>query len=338
MNRCTAIIHTRRRCRNKTSEGEYTCHIHKKYPTVSKSRCDSKVCSENKICNPTSGRCVGRNGRIGQGLKKSPPSPKLNPPSPKLNPPSPKLNPPSPKLNPPSPTDSDMIISPNPSPDRPKPINTIDLNRMRHNILAQLQYDPRLVQVMDSNGFVQARFINMYNLSTYQLGKDIEVIRDDCGYPYIRAMHGWKGPVAMRVMYGKFVPYSGPNNIFCMSHVSVYGLGEFNFTRHVNVLETPDKCVNKGVRAFVNISDARRKGFDFWSKIGDRYGNKIYCFDSNLNENFFKIEYHDKYGNEEVLKITHGATIETYAKLMGGSRERALKQVKKLFITADDSD
>ena len=122
-----------------------------------------------------------------------------------------------------------------------------------------------------------------------------------------------------------------------MSHISIYGLGELNFARRVNVLDTPDKCPNKGVRAFVNVAHARRNGLEFWSIVGDRYGNKIYCFDSNLNENFFKIEYHDKYGNEEVLKITHGGSIETYAKLMGGSRERAFQQVKKMFIS-EDSD
>ena len=209
--------------------------------------------------------------------------------------------------------------------------------RFRTNILHQLQNDPRLIQFMDGDGFVPARFVNMYGVLPNQLGKEIEVLLDAGGNPYIRAIYGWRGPVAMRVMYGKFVPYAGENNIFCMSHVSIYGLGELNFARRINVLETPDKCPNKGVRAFVNIEKARRNGLEFWSKIGDRYGNKIYCFDTNLNENFFKIEYRDQYGNEEVLKITHGSSIETYAKLMGGSRVRGLEQAKKLFIT-EDSD
>jgi hypothetical protein len=191
---------------------------------------------------------------------------------------------------------------------------------------------------MDDDAFVPLPAVNTYGLEPFQLGKEIEVILDEQGRPYIRAIYGWKGPVAMRAMYGQFVPYSGENNIFCMSHTSLYGLGELNVSRRVNVLETPDRCVNKGVRAFVNISQSRRKGLEFWSKIGDRYGNKIYSFDPKLNENFFKIEYHDKYGNEEVLKITHGGSIETYAKLMSGSHEKAMKQVKKLFITEEESD
>ena len=310
MNRCDADTKNGERCKKYALKGDHLCEKHKKL-----TKCENKVCLPNKLCNPASGRCVNYNGKIGQSLK-----PKSKASSPLLKR-----------------SDSTMSISPESSPVQSKVINKINLYKIRNNILTQLQYDPSLINVMDGDGFVPARFVYMYDLPINQVGKEIEVVRDEYGYPYLRAIYGWKGPVAMRVMYNKFIPYRGENNIFCMSHVSIYGLGELNFSRRVNVLETPDKCVNKGVRAFVNIAQARKKGLEFWSKVGDRYGNKIYCFDNNLNENFFKIEYHDKYGNEEVLKITHGGNIEMYAKLMGGSHERALKQVKKLFIT-EDSD
>jgi hypothetical protein len=190
---------------------------------------------------------------------------------------------------------------------------------------------------MDDDAFVPLPAVNTYGLEPFQLGKDIEVILDEQGRPYIRAIYGWKGPVAMRAMYGQFVPYSGDNNIFCMSHSSLNGLGELNVSRRINLLETPDRCANKGVRAFVNISEARRKGIEFWSRIGDRYGNKIYCFDPKLNENFFNIEYNDKYRNEEVLKITHAASIEKYSKRFG-SHEKAIEHVRKLIISEEESE
>ena len=35
-----------------------------------KSKCDGKVCPQNKICNPKSGRCVLKSGKIGKELLK----------------------------------------------------------------------------------------------------------------------------------------------------------------------------------------------------------------------------------------------------------------------------
>jgi hypothetical protein len=48
-----------------------------------KSLCDGKKCPSDKICNPSSGRCVYKNGKIGKVLmanKKSPPEKKKSPP------------------------------------------------------------------------------------------------------------------------------------------------------------------------------------------------------------------------------------------------------------------
>ena len=239
-----------------------------------------------------------------------------------------------------SPVSPSMLtpISPEPlSPLRAKPaLGKINVFRKRAKIIYQLRYDPKLIPVMDINGFVPIKSVNMQGLSPRDIGKEIELITDHQGNHYVRALYGWTGAVALHVMRGKFVPYSGKHNIFCMSHVSTRGLGELNQSRVVNVLEVPERCENKGIRAFVNVAEARKNGIEFWAKVGDRYGNKIYCFDPTLNLNFFKLEYHDKYGTKEFLEKAHAETIELYSKLMKGSRERALTQAKKLFITEEE--
>ena len=91
MSRCVSLTKKGDRCRNKALAGIDRCHIHAEKqsyvaprvsdlkprlsdlkPRVSdlkpKSLCDGKLCDGNKICNPSTGRCVSLTGNIGQKL------------------------------------------------------------------------------------------------------------------------------------------------------------------------------------------------------------------------------------------------------------------------------
>jgi hypothetical protein len=184
---------------------------------------------------------------------------------------------------------------------------------------------------MNGDGFVDINSVNTHGLNKSQLEcNELEIV-DVGGKTYIRATYGWKGPIAYRVLYGKYIPYTGSNNVFCVSHTTLQGLGELNFGRRINVLDTPDRCPNKGVRGFIDINESRTKGLTFFSKIGDRYGNRIFSFDPELNRHFFKIEYLLGYDDIENLKRMHKDTLELYKKFM--SEENALAMLKKLVIT-----
>ena len=155
---------------------------------------------------------------------------------------------------------------------------------------------------------------------------------------FIRATFGHVGDVAQRLYTGQYVPYSGDNDVFCVTHFSQFGLGEINANRPVNVLSTPDITINKGVVGYVSISQARLRGVEFWTKVGDRYGNKVACFDPELKECFYHLAYVPTYTDEESLLRTHANIISSYSRFM--SPLQALTQVKRLIITeeSDDSD
>ena len=182
---------------------------------------------------------------------------------------------------------------------------------------------------MDANGFVEISKIPTHGLTALQLGDRIEVQVRDNG-TYVRAMYGWKGRVAFRVLGSQYQPYCGNNRVFCITHKSMFGLGELNFGRRVNVLDTPDRCINKGVKACLNIADAGKKGLTFFSKLGDRYGNRIFCFDANLNEHFTSFEYTDQY--IEKLDEVNEKALASYMRLM--SEAKARKMLKDLFISS----
>jgi hypothetical protein len=153
---------------------------------------------------------------------------------------------------------------------------------------------------------------------------------------FIRATFGHKNEVAQRLYTGTYVPYSGPNDIFCLTHFAHFGLGEINSGRQVNMLTTPDITINKGVVGYVSISQARLRGVEFWSKIGDRYGNKVVCFDVELKECFYHFVYVPTYADEESLLRTHAGSISLYSRFM--SPLKALAQAKRLIITEEDDD
>lgn len=210
-------------------------------------------------------------------------------------------------------------------------ITKYELFRKRNKIIEALRTDQALFNIMNGEGFVDIESIDTHGLNKFQLEcNELEIVNVG-DKTYIRATYGWKGPIAYRVLYGKYIPYNGSNNIFCLSHTSLKGLGELNFGRRINVLDTPDRCPNKGVKGFVDINEARKKGLTFFSKVGDRYGNRIFSFDPELSENFYKIEYIPGYEDEENLKRVHKDTLDLYKKFM--SEEKALAMMKKLFIT-----
>ena len=200
---------------------------------------------------------------------------------------------------------------------------------LQDRILERLQKDERLFPFMDANGFVEISKIPTHGLTALQLGDRIEVQVRDNG-TYVRAMYGWKGPIAFRVLGSQYQPYCGNNRVFCITHKSMFGLGELNFGRRVNVLDTPDRCINKGVKACLNIADAGKKGLTFFSKLGDRYGNRIFCFDANLNEHFTSFEYTDQY--IEKLDEVNEKALASYMRLM--SEAKAHKMLRGLFISS----
>ena len=152
----------------------------------------------------------------------------------------------------------------------------------------------------------------------------------------IRATFGHKGDVARRIYAGQYVPYSGSNDIFCLTHFSVYGLGVINANRPVNMLTTPEMTISKGVVGYLSISQARLRGIEFWSKVGDRYNNKVVCFDTDLTECFYHFSYADGYTADESLVRAHAVHSSLYSKFM--SPLNALAQVKRLIISEDTDD
>ena len=223
--------------------------------------------------------------------------------------------------------------SPPKSPVKPKVVIRLakyDLIRKRDRIVERLRTDPSLYPLMNGDGFVDITNINTYGLNQSQLEcNELEMIMTQ-DKTFIRATYGWKGPIAYRILYGKYIPYTGRNRIFCLSHTSLSGLGDLNFGRRINVLDTPDRCPNKGVRGFVDVHEAMKKGLTFFSKVGDRYGNRIFSFDPELNQNFSKIEYVEGHFEEENIKKTYKEILDTYKKFM--PEDKAIKMFKKLIL------
>lgn len=276
----------------------------------------AKRCSSDSDC-PTTQRCGVRGGcvrrRSVKSLRRSPvKSPRRSPLK-------------SPRRSP--------VKSPRRSPRR-SPVKTYKwspgkekkMEQSRLKLVDRLRKDQTLFNIMDGDGFLDMSMIDTYGLEVDELGDEIEVdIRDD-GKTYIRAMYGWKGAIAYRVLSRQYQPYRGIHRVFCISHTSMVGLGELNFGRRVNVLDTPERCKNKGVKACINIERAGKNGLAFFSKIGDKYGNRIFCFDPELKENFISFEYSPEYeANLEELPY-----FKNYIRFM--PKEKAVKMMKRLFM------
>lgn len=218
----------------------------------------------------------------------------------------------------------------------------------RSNVLAQLRGEMGdLARYMrPGNSFVDIKLVDMQGLSIDQLKcNDIEIKNMDVVYlgqtkpvsvTFIRATYGHKGDVLAKMLYGMYVPYKGSNDIFCITHTSDFGLGEISHGRTMNILSTPDVSENKGVMAFVSISMARARGCEFWSRVGDRYGNRVACFDIDLRTSFSNLKYTETYGEDENLIHTHASAMTSYRRFM--SPAKAFAQIKRLFIEVSDDE
>ena len=155
------------------------------------------------------------------------------------------------------------------------------------------------------------------------------------GKTFIRALFGQYGRVLEGINYGKYVKYNGKYKIFCITHICLDGLGAINMNRTFNILNVPERCDNKGVKGYIHIDDARQKGLEFWSPTGDRYQNKIFCFDYDIREAIFKIEYVHNYKSPERLMQTHAKNI-LMMKNFGMNDVEALNHVQSLVISDEE--
>lgn len=202
----------------------------------------------------------------------------------------------------------------------------------RSDVIAQLRgVKGELAYYMrPGQSFVNIKHVDMRGLTPAQLRCNEIQLSFLNGETFVRATYGHKGEVATRMNYGQYVPYTGHNDIFCMTHFSNIGLGDVNHTRTYNILMTPDMVANKGCIGYISVSQSRLKGVEFWSKVGDRYGNKIFCFDPELRECFYSTHYTESYGTVENLCQTHSAAIANYSRFM--PIEKAVDQTVRLFI------
>ena len=225
----------------------------------------------------------------------------------------------------------------------------MDTFYLRNILLNILRSDPNLVVYSDQDGFVPEKIglvalkhhVNtqelspeLFNRLVDESGKYIER-RGEC----IRATYGHKGDMMLRINWGKYVPYQGRYNIFCVTHFTRNGLGAVNFNRKFNILNTPDRCENKGVKGFIDIKEARSKGLEFWSQVGDRYGNKIFCFDANLSDFFFRYEYTSDYMSPERILNYQSNHVDLIKRMCGLDEKGAISHIQKLMLYEnDDSD
>lgn len=184
------------------------------------------------------------------------------------------------------------------------------------------------VNLKDVKAYIEARgqtWEVVYNL------KDMDV-KDEYNEKWVCAIFGHKSEVAMIRYYGKFVPYNGPHSIFYFTHTSIDGLGVLNMGRTLNVLMTRDRLQSKGVIAKVDI---KKHNIEVWSKIGDRYGNTVACFDHNLASCIDEIIYDDNYMDN--ITVHHKKDIDFYVS-KGMTVPDSISKVKSLIITFDDED
>ena len=220
----------------------------------------------------------------------------------------------------------------------------------KYNLIETLRNNDELTKIMYRGGFVELesfkKFIGENSINEEELIDAKYVIENKTpdGKRFIKATYGHKGKIADIVNYGLYSRYDGPYKVFCITHVSLEGLGAINFKRTFNILNVPERCDNKGVKGFIDVVKARDQGVEFWSQVGDRYKNKIFCFDLKLPEYIQKLEYVDDYTSPERLKRTHVNSINYYKELIKGEftdeekTEMAVEKVRSLIIEDDRED
>jgi hypothetical protein len=216
----------------------------------------------------------------------------------------------------------------------------------KYTLVEFLRQNDELAKNMSIGGYIEWNFFQkFFNVALKQEefidGKYVSEFKTPDGKLFIKATYGHKGKIADLANYGQYVRYDGPYRIFCFTHTTLDGLGAINFKRTFNLLNIPERCENKGVKAYVDIVRAMGKGVEFWSPIGDRYKNKIFCFDLRLSEYICKIEYVDDYASEQRLLKTHSSFINHFKERMFGDEndeaktKKALKIVQSMIIEDD---
>lgn len=229
----------------------------------------------------------------------------------------------------------------------------MDTFYLRNVLLNILRSDDGLVRFSDQDGFVPeeiALSALKYHISGPEISTELfsRLLNESGRYierkstestpsiNLVRATYGHKGHMLMRINWGNYVPYQGHYKVFCISHITRNGLGVVNFNRKFNILNTSERCENKGVKGFIDIQDARMRGLEFWSQVGDRYGNKIFCFDTNLNECFSKYEYLPDYTSAERITALQGNYVDLVKRVCGFDEKGAIEHIQSLMLNESD--
>jgi hypothetical protein len=229
----------------------------------------------------------------------------------------------------------------------------MDTFYLRNVLLNILRSDDGLVRFSDQDGFVPEEIVlsalkyhinnpefpvELFTQLLDESGRYIERTSNSStpSTHFVRATYGHKGHMLMRINWGKYVPYQGHYKVFCISHITRNGLGVINFNRKFNILNTPERCENKGVKGFIDIQEARMRGLEFWSQVGDRYGNKIFCFDTNLNECFSKYEYIPDYTSSERIMGLQSNYVDLVKRMCGFDEKGAIGHIQALMLNEAD--
>ena len=160
----------------------------------------------------------------------------------------------------------------------------------------------------------------------------------------IKATFGHSGPVLLKMIQRDFMPYDGAPTVFCFTHTTHDGLGVINGGRNFNVLYEPRFCRNKGIMAYVNVHQLRQAGIELWCKAG--VFDRIFCFNSDLRNHIYHLEYSPEYLSDDGLKRVHARVIDFHMKTLSQSHgdsltyeeqlQEALNRVKRLIVSDDE--
>ena len=213
-----------------------------------------------------------------------------------------------------------------------------------------LQSHPEVGRNTNQTGFVYYPFFKqLFELVTgFELSDDIlekfKKLPSLEFHPenYVRARFGHEGMVLAIMLRQTHVLYTGPQKVFCLSHTSMDGLGAINAGRNVSMLSPPEFCFNKGVKAYFDIDTLAKNGISVWKQIGDRQ-TKVFCYNTELRQNAFKIEYSPEYFNEANLLRTHaklGEALRPFYTHLSNDEFRTVlsSRIKKLVIHEEDDD
>jgi len=215
-------------------------------------------------------------------------------------------------------------------------------SHVKYNILDMLRTSKELVPYMSQDGTIDTKILKKVTGIDFEYtdivdDRYISGVCNNDDSSFIRAIFGHKSPILDKMNYGKYVKYAGRYKVFCITHTCLDGLGSVNYNRKFNILNIPERCENKGVKAYINVENARKKGLEFWSPVGDRYQNKIFCFDVELRDEVFYTEYVADYTSPERLKNTH-VNIINAIKNFGVDEDVALKRVQNMIILDEVND